>query len=424
METKKCLKCGEIKEVSYFYKHRGRKDGLCDWCKDCVCEDQRIKRLEKGMRPMNEDVGIGKKRCSRCREIKDVECFGVKSAATTGLSCECKECRREQERNQRRANGIMPRPVIEPVEAGEKRCLKCGEAKLVECFGKNKSANDGLQGWCKECQREYDRKRHRAKAEAMGIRPRSEDVGVGKKRCTKCEVIKNADCFYKSSDVKSGLSSWCKECVLEHDRIQRIAKGVMPLFKGKVEDGKKYCYGCDEIKDVECFTKDSTCKDGYYSRCKSCKREYVIANKDMKRAYAVANRDRINKQSALRRKNNASYRMRFSLSSRILHALNGKRKSASTMTLIGCTIEELWLHLESQFTEGMHRNNRGINGWHIDHIVPCAAFDLTDPEQQKICFHYTNLQPLWAEDNLRKSDKLPHEWEEQNGTNKDERQSA
>jgi DNA/RNA endonuclease G (NUC1) len=54
----------------------------------------------------------------------------------------------------------------------------------------------------------------------------------------------------------------------------------------------------------------------------------------------------------------------------------------------------------------MNWENYGKNGWHIDHIIPCASFDLTDPKQQKNCFHYTNLQPLWAADNIRKSDKI------------------
>ena len=67
---------------------------------------------------------------------------------------------------------------------------------------------------------------------------------------------------------------------------------------------------------------------------------------------------------------------------------------------------DLKLHLENQFVDGMNWNNYGKNGWHIDHIKPCASFDLTDPKQQKICFHYTNLQPLWAIDNLIKHSKL------------------
>jgi hypothetical protein len=65
-------------------------------------------------------------------------------------------------------------------------------------------------------------------------------------------------------------------------------------------------------------------------------------------------------------------------------------------------VEQLRQHLEAQFTDGMSWDNYGRDGWHIDHIRPCASFDLTDPEQQRQCFHYTNLQPLWAADNIRK----------------------
>lgn len=75
-------------------------------------------------------------------------------------------------------------------------------------------------------------------------------------------------------------------------------------------------------------------------------------------------------------------------------------KAASTMQLIGCSVEELIGHLESQFEKGMSWGNYG--DWHIDHIRPCISFNLKDPDQQKICFHYTNLQPLWAQENLKK----------------------
>jgi len=73
------------------------------------------------------------------------------------------------------------------------------------------------------------------------------------------------------------------------------------------------------------------------------------------------------------------------------------------LDLLGCTVEELRAHLEKQFKRGMSWSNYGR--WHIDHIRPCASFDLTDPEQQRICFHYSNLQPLWAEENMRKGAK-------------------
>jgi hypothetical protein len=97
----------------------------------------------------------------------------------------------------------------------------------------------------------------------------------------------------------------------------------------------------------------------------------------------------------------------LNIKSRIYCAVlrGGARKTQPTTDLIGCTIEELRQHLQAQFTDGMNWDNYGRTGWHIDHIRPCASFDLTDPEQQRQCFHYTNLQPLWAADNIRKGGK-------------------
>lgn len=86
------------------------------------------------------------------------------------------------------------------------------------------------------------------------------------------------------------------------------------------------------------------------------------------------------------------------------------RKTGKTMVpwpsleLIGCTRPELVAHLENQFKPGMSWANRNL--WHIDHIRPCASFDLTDPIQIKQCFHYTNLQPLWALENIIKGKKI------------------
>ena len=99
------------------------------------------------------------------------------------------------------------------------------------------------------------------------------------------------------------------------------------------------------------------------------------------------------------------YKLTNNLRTRFKHAINGLMKYESVLELTGCTLEELKAHLESQFLEGMTWENHGLHGWHIDHIKPCSSFDLTDLEQQKLCFHYTNLQPLWAADNLKKSDK-------------------
>ena len=84
------------------------------------------------------------------------------------------------------------------------------------------------------------------------------------------------------------------------------------------------------------------------------------------------------------------------------------KKLGSTLELLGCSLEEFQAHIEAQWVDGMSWDNLGHVGdvWHIDHIKPCASFDLTDPAQQKACFHWSNLQPLWAADNQQKGAKL------------------
>ena len=108
-----------------------------------------------------------------------------------------------------------------------------------------------------------------------------------------------------------------------------------------------------------------------------------------------------------RNRNDPAFRLRRNMARRLNHSLHRQflGKTIQTFQLVGCTITELRQHLETQFIDGMTWENYGRHGWHIDHIRPCASFDLTDPEQQRQCFHYTNLQPLWAVDNIRKGAK-------------------
>jgi hypothetical protein len=109
-----------------------------------------------------------------------------------------------------------------------------------------------------------------------------------------------------------------------------------------------------------------------------------------------------------RMSNDTHYMIRQKVSDRIRKAIknNYGEKSKSCFDYIGCSIPKLRKHLESQFYDGMSWDNHG--NWHIDHIKPCAAFDLTNEDEQRECFHYSNLQPLWAKDNMRKGAK----WDE------------
>ena len=101
-----------------------------------------------------------------------------------------------------------------------------------------------------------------------------------------------------------------------------------------------------------------------------------------------------------KRREDVGFRIACNLRNRVGMALKGKHKRGKTLELLGCDIDTLKQHLENKFTKGMSFENYGA--WHIDHIQRCISFDLSKEEEQKKCLHYTNLQPLWAEDNLRK----------------------
>ena len=81
-------------------------------------------------------------------------------------------------------------------------------------------------------------------------------------------------------------------------------------------------------------------------------------------------------------------------------------KKDKTLNLVGCSATDLKIHLEKNFKNGMNWSNYGVHGWHIDHIYPCSKFDLSKLEEQKKCFHFTNLKPEWAIDNIKKSNKI------------------
>ena len=123
-----------------------------------------------------------------------------------------------------------------------------------------------------------------------------------------------------------------------------------------------------------------------------------------KKEYGLKHRDRINKYLIEKRKINIEFRILCNLRKRLWKVLKQNSKKSRTLELLGCSIRQLREHLQSQFRPGMTWDNQGK--WHIDHIRPCASFDMTRAEEQRACFNWQNLQPLWAKDNFEKSDKI------------------
>jgi len=187
----------------------------------------------------------------------------------------------------------------------------------------------------------------------------------------------------------------------------------------------KPCRLCGEVKEeVEYYIRKDTGKRRGF--CKGCiaerNRDYRGRNKvmlsKMKLRWQIENKDKraaISKRYYLKNKvkvneyvkyykremRTPKQRLRDNISRRIWRALKCNMRSKKTMELIGCSVDNLKAHLESKFVDGMDWGNYGK--WHVDHIMPCASFDLSNGDQQRECFHYSNLQPLWAIDNRRKS---------------------
>jgi len=114
---------------------------------------------------------------------------------------------------------------------------------------------------------------------------------------------------------------------------------------------------------------------------------------------------RINRLNRLKKSyvENIEFKIKHNLRTRLCKAIHRKGKTNSAIKDLGCSIEELKKHLESQFQDNMSWNNYGKHGWHIDHIIPLASFNLTDREEFLRANNYKNLQPLWVEDHLKKT---------------------
>lgn len=201
------------------------------------------------------------------------------------------------------------------------------------------------------------------------------------------------DSCYKCRNIKRS------ECINLFRPLEKLEKGI--------ENDQKFCNACQTIKNKIEFFVNNKNKDKLSSQCKICmsKHEDPVRRRAIAKNYLDLNRDKVNARKREYRKINLNYKLASNISCRVRLAIKKElaEKCNSTMKLLGCSVEFLIKHIESQFTEGMSWETYGVKGWHIDHIIPCASFDLTIEENQYKCFNWTNLQPLWWKENISKS---------------------
>ena len=238
------------------------------------------------------------------------------------------------------------------------------------------------------------------------------------KVCSKCSQEKEICEFRKRKDSKDGLRTECKEC------SYLVWVKYRDINSEKITNKKKNDYICNREKRLDRVKqyreenidivreKDRIRSKEKYKNNPEISQEYYNKNKESilkyKKTWAKQNHEKIKKQKReyikKRNSNDFIFNLKNRMRGRLNHFLtkNNLTKTNKTFEIVGCTPEFLKEHLEKQFVDGMTWENRGE--WHIDHKIPLSSAK-TEEELYKLC-HYTNLQPLWAEENLKKGNKI------------------
>ena len=342
------------------------------------------------------------KQCNMCKQILPIDNFEIatKEGYRRG---KCKTCvciknfvKRKPERTEddywKWKNEIKEKKKLS--NEGKRKCTCCGEIKLLTEF--NKSGSKGYQPHCRVCTRAQFKTWHKKNNPVIRKRSRKKYYN---KRTPEQQEKYLAEKAYKE----------------ERNLLQK--------------EGKRRCRVCNTIKILDEFPNDSSGKVYYGKKCycKCCgmkKYQKPYRQSDIGRAKkSISDKKYRSKPSSLKRinetrykryHNDPAYKLKILLRGRLTKVIDRKKQSKRFTREIGCTLDELVVHLESQFYpdpktgEIMSWDNHGTNGWHVDHIKPLNEFDLYDDEQFKEAANYKNLQPLWWWQNLQKNRGMRH----------------
>lgn len=195
------------------------------------------------------------------------------------------------------------------------------------------------------------------------------------KECTKCKKTKLATEFCRNKARKDGLSLWCRSCMKLAKRSWYIKNRASVLEEAAIR------YANMSEKDKKAFIE----------RMVKYKKTYKKTKRGKASIRRYKNKPDVKFANKIRKKLKKSF------------VENGWGKKSLTYKYIGLDKEEFKKHIESQFTEGMTWDNWGIDGWHLDHRLPLSAAETE--EEIGLLWHYTNLQPMWAEENIAKGNK-------------------
>ena len=335
-----------------------------------------------------------------------------------------------------------------------KVCKTCKEEKEINRFPKNRNK-------CKDCQnKDKKRRREQIKLErdindtktcsCCNIKQSIIEFQPQTSQCKKCLNKKKRERGYKTiikTDIDPNItktcsccqleksmteykpqSAQCKDCVNKKKRERRakekqkkIDSGEIKVIREPTKEGHKVCPYCDVERPNEMFRKNRR-------KCLECEREngrkyrkselgkkksqkWVEDNSEqmakLQANWYQDNKDKINEKYRERYHYDINFKLIVNNKSRINNALNnaGKSKHQRTVKYLDCTPNHLANWLSYNFTDKMNFENHG-SYWHMDHVIPVNKFDLTDPEQVKLCFNWKNLTPMVGKENMSKHDDI------------------
>jgi hypothetical protein len=404
---------------------------------------------------------VGSKKCPECNEIKPLEGFSIKvrqpdgSTKYEGLDCfkikgkrpdgsiryeaKCNSCRNK-------GGGLLWLPRSKT----HKTCRQCGQLKPRSRFKtKERNAAGDAVNWlatCIDCQQKktrfphlYRTKTHKACRECGGVKLLSEFGRKGKtSRGTPLYSARCKSCIRQRSKTPEARKRVSDYYERNRERVKSAARASYQRHKGKRVAQKaiyreknrerirqwfkqKYAEDPEHWAKVRRMNRESY--ERHAEKRRKYRREYVrkfvdkvresarkarekryLSGKSQvaQREYFEKNRDKLCAYVRDRRRTNINANIASKLRIRMNSVLRYNKKSKATEQLLGCSVSEFAVRFQSQFEEGMTWEKFLAGEIHIDHIVPCALFDLSLPDEQAECFHFSNLQPLWATDNLRK----------------------
>ena len=288
---------------------------------------------------------------------------------------------------------------IESTAPSKKTCATCGLKKPFDAFRSDRSKLSGVRCSCSECENRRRRDRRLLKKDTENARRRE-------------YYAKNRQKVIQS--VKRSYQKRKPKVLLQKSHYRALNRDIIAQKK------KNDYWQNREVRlaRMQAYSNQNRAK------LNAAKRESRKQNPEKERAinkkFRLRHPERfaeIQRQSYLKNKpkriaylrwyrhSTADRKMRVLLRQRLRAVLKQNRKIASTLALLGCSVEFFKSYFEQRFTDGMSWDRFMKGEIHIDHIRPCSSFDLSDPGQQKVCFHYSNLQPLLARDNLRKGSR-------------------